>query len=184
MITTCYVLLRLFLVRGVRDDCAVKKPSRILRGEGGDGAQLAVDLARPGADQLVQLLAGLFDALLRRFQHAAEGLKLGFDGAEDVPDLAAALLDRQRAEAHLQAVEQRGEVVGPEMLTLYCRWRTSSMPMRTTSAYSPSKGRNMMAKSVVLGGSMYLSRISFAQPLIRTSSALCAAAICAGSPLS
>ena len=35
-----------------------------------------------------------------------------------------------------------------------------------TSAYNPSTGRNMIAKSVVCGGSMYLSEISFADFLM------------------
>ena len=81
-------------------------------------------------------------------------------------------------------LSRAAKVVGPAMLTLYCRWSTSTNPSRTTSAYSPSKGRNMMPKSVVFGGSMYLSRMSFAQPLMRVVSMACAAEMAAGSPAS
>ena len=44
---------------------------------------------------------------LHLLQTRAELFKLGLDRTQDRPDLAAALLDGQRAEAHLQGVEQR-----------------------------------------------------------------------------
>ena len=49
-------------------------------------------------------------------------------------------------------------VVGPATTTREFCWSSSSRPgWRSTSAYSPSVGRNMMAKSVVLGGFRYFS---------------------------
>ena len=65
------------------------------------------------------------------------------------------------------------KVVGPAIFTRYCLCNVSINPFRTTSAYKPSNGRNIIAKSVVYGGSMYLSWISFAQPLILVSRAAC-----------
>ena len=44
---------------------------------------------------------------LHLLQTRAELFKLGLDRTQDRPDLAGAFLDRQRAEAHLQGVEQR-----------------------------------------------------------------------------
>ena len=44
---------------------------------------------------------------LHLLQAGAELFKLGLDCTQNRPDLAGALLDRQRAEAHLQSVEQR-----------------------------------------------------------------------------
>ena len=46
---------------------------------------------------------------LHLLQAGAELFKLGLDRTQNRPDLAGALLDRQRAEAHLQAVEQGGK---------------------------------------------------------------------------
>ena len=43
----------------------VEQPRGFLGGKHGDGAELAVDLARAHADELIQLRAGLLDALLR-----------------------------------------------------------------------------------------------------------------------
>ncbi len=57
------------------------------------------------AQEIVHGIAGGMDILLCLLQHAPEFLKLGLDRAQDLPDLAAAFLQRQSAEAHLQAVE-------------------------------------------------------------------------------
>ena len=43
----------------------IEQPRGFLGGKHGDGAELAVDLARAHADELIQLRAGLLDALLR-----------------------------------------------------------------------------------------------------------------------
>ena len=56
------------------------------------------------------------------------------------------------------------KVVGPAMVTrqVCCNLLTSSGCLRA-SAYRPSVGRNMMAKLVVAGGSMYFSDMSRAE---------------------
>ena len=56
--------------------------------------------------------------------------------------------------------------------------------MRTASAYSPSVGKNMIAKSVVRGGFMYLSLMVFAQFLSVSVSVFLAFSMVSGSPVS
>ena len=58
--------------------------------------------------------AGLFNNLLRVLEllvdlveDDAESLEFGLDPAEDLPDFARTLLDRQRSEAHPQRGQQR-----------------------------------------------------------------------------
>ncbi|EWS57222.1 hypothetical protein Y695_04893 [Hydrogenophaga sp. T4] len=61
-------------------------------------------------------------------------------------------------------------VVGPASVTRYSRCSTSISPgRRSTSAYRPSVGRNRIAKSVVCGGSRYLSAMLLASSLMRCS---------------
>ena len=51
-------------------------------------------------------------------------------------------------------------VPGPAISTRNCVWSASPRPsMRIASEYRPSVGRNMIAKSVVIGGWMYLDDI-------------------------
>ena len=60
----------------------IEQPRGFLGGKHGDGAELAVDLARAHADELIQLRAGLLDALLRGGEHVLKGGELGLDRAE------------------------------------------------------------------------------------------------------
>jgi len=58
-------------------------------------------------------------------------------------------------------------VVGPTGMILYSLCRNSKSPgILKISAYSPSTGKYMRAKSVVCGGSIYLFEISLANNLI------------------
>ena len=76
-------------------------------------------------------------------------------------------------------------VVGPVTTILYSFWSVSMrLVRRITSAYMLSNGRNMMAKSVVKGGSTYLSWMSFAIFLIVFSNCLPDDSINAASPAS
>src|SRR3546814_961733 len=71
-----------------------------------DFAELALDGA--GADAgLLDLVAGLEQLLLHPVEYLAELAELGLDRAQGAPDFAGPLLDRQRAEAHLEAGHQR-----------------------------------------------------------------------------
>ena len=63
--------------------------------------------------RLVERVARLLQLLLRAREHVAELPELGAHRAQHAPDLVAALLDRQRAKAELQAVQQREEVARP-----------------------------------------------------------------------
>ena len=64
-------------------------------------------------------------------------------------------------------------VVGPAMFILYSvRMLSKSPGVRNTSAYKLSKGRKRMAKSVVLGASIYLLLISAAHFLMPRTNAL------------
>ena len=65
-------------------------------------------------------------------------------------------------------------VVGPASTTR-CTWFSSSASpgRRSSSAYRPSVGTKRIAKSVVCGGSMYLLRMSFANPRTASASAFC-----------
>ena len=53
-------------------------------------------------------------------------------------------------------------VLGPAMHTLNSRLSVSIRPSFADSAYNPSVGRNITAKLVVLGGSIYFVHISLA----------------------
>ncbi len=73
-------------------------------------------LARNGrrlAPRLVERVARFLQLLLRACEHVAEFLELRTHRAQHAPYLVAALLDRQRAKAELQAVQQREEVARP-----------------------------------------------------------------------
>ena len=76
-------------------------------------------------------------------------------------------------------------VVGPATVILYSvrNWSINELRL-ITSAYILSKGRNIIAKSVVLGGSRYLSLISFAIFLITVSKFFVAVSISSGIALS
>ena len=78
-----------------------------------DGFELAGDGAAAGADQLLQIGAGLVQVALHLLQTRAELFKLGLDRTQDRPDLAAALLDGQRAEAICRALSSAAIVDGP-----------------------------------------------------------------------
>ena len=78
----------------------------------GHALERAPDGARARADQLVQLAAGLIEAGLGLRQAGLKLVKLGLDRAEHAPHLARALLDRDRAEGHLQTVQQRRHRAG------------------------------------------------------------------------
>jgi len=55
------------------------------------------------------------------------------------------------------------KLVGPTTVILKSLCKNSKSPVRLRiSAYNPSVGTNIIAKSVVIGGLMYLSFISFA----------------------
>ena len=59
-------------------------------------------------------------------------------------------------------------VEGPATFTCQSRCSDSMSPgMLTTSAYRPSKGRNMMPKLVVAGTLTYLVEMSLASALMR-----------------
>ncbi|CDN43796.1 hypothetical protein BN871_DO_00110 [Paenibacillus sp. P22] len=71
-------------------------------------AQPALD--RPGTDRRrVDGVARLLQLLLRLVEQISELAELRLHGAEHLPYLARALLDCQRLEAHLEAVQQRGQ---------------------------------------------------------------------------
>ena len=69
-----------------------------------DIPQLLVNLPRAHADEFIELVAGLGDALLGFREDVAEFFKFRLDGREHIPDLARALLDGERLEAELEAV--------------------------------------------------------------------------------
>ena len=76
-------------------------------------------------------------------------------------------------------------VLGPATFTRKSRCSDSTKPgMLTTSAYSPSNGRNMMPKFVVAGTERYFSEISLASSLIWRSKIFLAAVTAAASPSS
>ena len=58
------------------------------------------------ADELVQLFVGLAQTLLHLGEALPELVELRFHRAQQLPDLAGALLDGEGLEAHLQAVQQ------------------------------------------------------------------------------
>ncbi|MPM71883.1 hypothetical protein SDC9_118854 [bioreactor metagenome] len=70
-------------------------------------AEVSCDGARAGADELLQFVIHLLQALSGTCKDVGKLLKLGLDRAEHAPDLAAALLNCKRAESHLEAVEHR-----------------------------------------------------------------------------
>ena len=72
-----------------------------------DRLQLALNHPRACADELIEFFIRLIQPLLGHRQYVVELIKFCFHRTQDRPDLAAALLDRQRSEAHLQTVEQR-----------------------------------------------------------------------------
>jgi hypothetical protein len=73
-----------------------------------EAAQGALHCTGAGG-RLVHHVAGVLQLLLHLLDHPAEAAEPALDRAEHVPHLAGALLDGQRAEAHLQRVQQRGQ---------------------------------------------------------------------------
>ena len=71
-------------------------------------AQGAVHLPRAYL-RTVDLFGGFFEAVFGFGQYVAKFTKLGFDRAEHLPDFGGAFLHRQRAESHVQAIEQCGQ---------------------------------------------------------------------------
>ena len=74
----------------------------LFAGQKGHLLQLALDLPGAHAHQIFQFAAGLIQPVLRLRQRLAKGVELGLHAAQHLPHLAAALLDGQRLEAHLQ----------------------------------------------------------------------------------
>ena len=80
---------------------------RFALAEFGNALQLAADSARARTDQLIQLAARLIESVLCLRQAGFKLVKLGLDRTQNALDLTRALLNRNRAERHLQAVQQR-----------------------------------------------------------------------------
>jgi hypothetical protein len=106
-------------------------------------------------------------------QDVAEFAELGLDLPQHTPDLGRSLFDCQRAKPSCKLFSIAARFIGPASITRKSRCNESASPGRdTASAYKPSVGTNRIAKSVVCGDSMYLSRIALASSLKNISSAL------------
>src|SRR5262249_31052007 len=78
----------------------------IWRGKLLHAPQLALDGASL-CDSIVDGVRCLLQSLPNPSHDVTELAELGLHGTQDRPDFTRPLLDRQRAEAHLQAVQQR-----------------------------------------------------------------------------
>src|SRR4051794_7235026 len=81
-------------------NCALK---RFGTGRGAnDRRTIPFAIRRVTDGHLVDRLRSFGELLLHLIEHLAAFAELGLDSREQVPDLAGALLDRKRPEAHLQ----------------------------------------------------------------------------------
>ena len=175
-------LLRVLPVLGL-EGCRLE-PQRRARVAGGQRLhvlELATDRPRPDLG-LLDRRGRLVELLVHFVEHLAVLAPLGLHGGQKLPDLARAFLDRERPEAHLEALQQRpeGRRAGDHDATVALE-RVGQPGRRTTSAKRPSVGRKRMPKSVVAGGLRYFSLISRAQARTRASSCRAAASAASGS---
>ena len=63
--------------------------------------ELSLHLTGAHAYQIVKLSVSLFKPCLRFFEHVGKAVEFLLHAAQHLPDLSAALLDSQSAEAHL-----------------------------------------------------------------------------------
>ena len=87
--------------RAARLAVQLQQRCRALLVEALHAPQFPADGAGAHADEVVQLLVGLAEALLHLGKALPELVELGLHRAQQLPDLAGALLDGEGLEAHL-----------------------------------------------------------------------------------